>query len=582
MARKVIGIDFGSSQSSISMMTIGSSVAPELLRVGGGKNGMTIPTRMAIGINDGLVKAIGNEVRSYEKSSEAAGVKFVRDFKRYLGDPAAANSEEDSVRNANDYCRYTIKHLADIVRKHENIQTDQGDVLDPKEYVTCIAHPATWTDAQIAQLKAFAKDAGLPADSEEGVYTISEPEAAMHALRVKDSANFRFGDHPEHFMVIDFGGGTLDICIVKTGILGRNPRIVKESCTGDPFLGGKDFDDILEHLFFRQNSSLARKEMDHWELSELREKLKEAKEMFSLNFAKGNNKPAIPIDIPSGKFNFEISKEQFESLVKAKGYYDKIKQSIRKSMEAAGIDVPDITNVILTGGSSQWFFMENLVAQSLDLFGDKVVMSEDPYFDVATGCSVSIGRTDEPEMRPGVWIKWRLQGEKDWEKPKCLLLPARINLTKETQSQYIGSLLATQYVVPYRIEISWWSGVSEDELEQSQKDKNAVIEFYARSNSPILDALRGVSCAVRRKSYTPMKDEYQIYIQYQEDELGGKSYHFEILDVAAAKYEQALHSQGAEAVASMSRGHREEGDILPGYLSERSLLGFKGRKMVKL
>ena len=136
MARKVIGIDFGSSQSSISMMTIGSSVAPELLRVGGGKNGMTIPTRMAIGINDGLVKAIGNEVRSYEKSSEAAGVKFVRDFKRYLGDPAAANSEEDSVRNANDYCRYTIKHLADIVRKHENIQTDQGDVLDPKEYVT--------------------------------------------------------------------------------------------------------------------------------------------------------------------------------------------------------------------------------------------------------------------------------------------------------------------------------------------------------------------------------------------------------------------------------------------------------------
>ena len=98
----------------------------------------------------------------------------------------------------------------------------------------------------------------------------------------------------------------------------------------------------------------------------------------------------------------------------------------------------------------------------------------------------------------------------------------------------------------------------------------------------MLDALRGVSCAVRRKSYTPMKDEYQIYIQYQEDELGGKSYHFEILDVAAAKYEQALHSQGAEAVASMSKGHREEGDILPGYLSKRSLLGFKGRKMVKL
>ena len=67
MARKVIGIDFGSSQSSISMMTIGSSVAPEMIRVeriSGGTNGMAIPTQMAIGISDGLVKAIGNEVRS--------------------------------------------------------------------------------------------------------------------------------------------------------------------------------------------------------------------------------------------------------------------------------------------------------------------------------------------------------------------------------------------------------------------------------------------------------------------------------------------------------------------------------------
>ena len=579
MARKVIGIDFGSSQSSISMMTIGSSVAPEMIRVeriSGGTNGMAIPTQMAIGISDGLVKAIGNEVRSYEKSTEAAGVKFVRDFKRYLGDAASDNVEEDVVQHANDYCRDFIKHLADVVRKHENIQADHGDALNPEEYVTCIAHPASWTDAQVALLKQFAKEAGLPGDPDEGVYTISEPEAAMHALRVKDSVNFRFGDRPENYMVIDFGGGTLDICIVHTGILGRDPKIVKGSCTGDPRLGGKDFDDILENLFFRQNSSLSRKEMDHWELSELREKIKKAKEKFSLNFPK-NDDLKEPIEIPSGNFVFKLSKQQFGSLIEQKGIYDKIKDSIKKSLEFAGVDVPDITKVILTGGSSQWFFMPELIAQALDLFGDKVVMSEDPYFDVATGCAVSIGRTSEPKVRNGIWIRWRLQGEKEWKRPICILPPARINLAKETQSQYIGSLMATRYVVPYKIEISWWTGVSENELTKS--DKNAVIEFYARSNSPVFDALRGVVCGLRRKTYTPMKDEYQIYIQYKEDESEGMSYRFEILDVAAAKYEQTLHNLGAAAADNMPKGNREVGDILPGYLSRRSLLGFKDRKM---
>ena len=66
--------------------------------------------------------------------------------------------------------------------------------------------------------------------------------------------NFRFGNKPEHYMVIDFGGGTLDICIIKTDILGRTPKII--STSGDPQLGGKEFDEIIEHLFFRNNESI--------------------------------------------------------------------------------------------------------------------------------------------------------------------------------------------------------------------------------------------------------------------------------------------------------------------------------------
>ena len=55
MERKIIGVDFGNSQSSIAIMEIGSAGMPELLNVGGGRNGVTIPTLLALDPNDDTV-----------------------------------------------------------------------------------------------------------------------------------------------------------------------------------------------------------------------------------------------------------------------------------------------------------------------------------------------------------------------------------------------------------------------------------------------------------------------------------------------------------------------------------------------
>ena len=48
--RKVIGIDFGSSQSSIALMPIGSTHAPSLVKGDNGRK--TIPTLLAVDEND--------------------------------------------------------------------------------------------------------------------------------------------------------------------------------------------------------------------------------------------------------------------------------------------------------------------------------------------------------------------------------------------------------------------------------------------------------------------------------------------------------------------------------------------------
>lgn len=90
MARKVIGIDFGSSQSSIAIMDIGSTSVPELLNVGGGRGGVTIPTLLALDPNDDSVIAYGNDARKLklklkQNREEEGNVIFPDNFKRYLG-----------------------------------------------------------------------------------------------------------------------------------------------------------------------------------------------------------------------------------------------------------------------------------------------------------------------------------------------------------------------------------------------------------------------------------------------------------------------------------------------------------------
>lgn len=578
MERKVIGIDFGSSQSSVSIMEIGSTGVPELLNVGGGRNGVTIPTLLALDANDDSVIDYGNNVRKHYREEKSGSVKFASNFKRYLGRTPSPDAN-DSEKNANLYSRLFLKELASFVKNRFNVKE-----LDPKDYVTCVAHPATWDERQIALLKKYVADAGFPVDPDMGIYSVEEPVAAMHTLKIQQSLNFRFGNRPEHYMVIDFGGGTLDICVIKTDILGRTPKII--STSGDPTLGGRDFDEIIEHLFFRNNEGIAKSDLSNREIAELNEKFKEAKEAFSENFANGDVWTQ-PFHIARGQYSLTVSKQEFSNICIDRQIFEKIKKSIREALAKAKIDVSTIKKVILTGGSSKWFFLREIVAKEFSLGGDSIFNTEQPFTDVANGCAIKIGRPDAPPEKRGVWVRYKVDGDKVWSAPKCILKPAR-SIPTDEESLYIGTILGTQYVKPYRIVLSWWTGFEENNLEKSEDE--AIIEFYARSNVPFLDSIKGTIRALRHLSYDPIPDEYKIYLQYREDEAGGKKYRFEILDSAASIKEKkrlALRSMVSGEkdkvdYDNLPDGYKEVGDILPGYISFRAIGGLKVRKLMQL
>lgn len=212
--------------------------------------------------------------------------------------------------------------------------------------------------------------------------------------------------------------------------------------------------------------------------------------------------------------------------------------------------------------------------------GDSIFLTENPFTDVANGCAIAIGRPDAPPEKKGVWVRYSFEDGKSWSAPKNILKPARGNTSRETERMFICSIPATRYIAPYRITLSWWTGFDESNLSKS--GENAVIEFYARSNIPAFDSVKGIYQALRRQAYTPIKDEYKLYLQYKEDEAEGKKYRFEILDCAASIREQVRLRDGESNAEVLPSGHSEVGDILPGYISSRAICGIKTRKLIPM
>jgi molecular chaperone DnaK (HSP70) len=107
-----------------------------------------------------------------------------------------------------------------------------------------ITVPANWNPEQRRATAFAAKLAGFKGDAE----LLEEPVSALIALREKN--NFGLSKDRENVMVIDFGGGTCDICL-----LGVKERHIDLLDTRAAHIGGESIDGLLfsEYLDSIQN-----------------------------------------------------------------------------------------------------------------------------------------------------------------------------------------------------------------------------------------------------------------------------------------------------------------------------------------
>ncbi len=237
-----------------------------------------------------------------------------------------------------------------------------------------ITVPAYFDDAQRQATKDAATLAGLNV-----LRLINEPTAAAVAYGL-DSGNE--GVH----VIYDLGGGTFDISILKL----TQGVFEVMSTAGDSSLGGDDLDQAIVHWIMEQagiespSATLQR---------QLHDKAKAAKEALS-----EQDSALIEIDLGKGHhWQGELSLEQFEKLIKP--VIRKTIAPCRRALRDASIDVDDIEDVVMVGGSTRVPLVRQMVGE---FFETEPLVDIDPDKVVAIGAArqadVLVGNKSDDEM----------------------------------------------------------------------------------------------------------------------------------------------------------------------------------------
>ncbi|MES1905434.1 MAG: Endoplasmic reticulum chaperone BiP [Paramarteilia canceri] len=217
-----------------------------------------------------------------------------------------------------------------------------------------ITVPAYFHDNHRKATKEAAQLAGI-----NPLHILSEPVAA--AL-----ASSQLNDMQGHLVVIDIGGGTSDISVLKIdeGIFET------EATTGDLHLGGQDFDHLLVEMIQKKaaDSNIQIKDM-----AQLREQAEQIKIQLSTSQI---------ADIEHDEFSGTITRHQFE--VGMKPYLAKIKKLILDAIERSNLKPTDIKEFLLTGGSSRIPALHKLVK---DTFRKDPIFSSNPDHAIAIGAA---------------------------------------------------------------------------------------------------------------------------------------------------------------------------------------------------
>ena len=237
-----------------------------------------------------------------------------------------------------------------------------------------ITVPAYFNDAQRQATKDAGKIAGLNVQR-----IVNEPTAAALAYGF-DKKNI-----DQKILVFDLGGGTFDVSLLDLA-----DGVVEVLATnGDNHLGGDDWDqrviDWMADKFQQENGIDLRR--DPMALQRLKDAAENAKKELSAAQQAEINLPFITADATGPKhLNYTLTRVEFERITR--DLLDRCKAPVTKALRDANLQISQVNEVILVGGSTRMPAVQELVKQ---MTGKQPNMSVNPDEVVADGAAVQGG-----------------------------------------------------------------------------------------------------------------------------------------------------------------------------------------------
>ena len=369
---KVLGIDLGTTNSCVAVMEGGQGTV-----IPNSEGARTTPSVVAFGetITVGQIAKRGRVMKDKETIFSAKRLighswAEVEDMLKDLPYDTV-NGKNNSVDIKVGSKNYTPQEIsAEILRK---LKEDAESYLGQEVSHAVITVPAYFNDSQRQATKDAGKIAGL-----EVLRIINEPTAAAlaYGLDKKEDSTI---------LVFDLGGGTFDVSILE---LGDGVFEVKATA-GDSRLGGDDVDGVIVAYIAEEfkNSNGIDLRQDSQALQRLTEAAEKVKIELSTLSESTISLPFITADASGPKhLEMSISRAKFESLCDK--LFDKLKGPLNQAIKDADINISEIDEVVLVGGSTRIPAVKKIVK---DITGKEPNQGVNPDEVVAMGAAIQGG-----------------------------------------------------------------------------------------------------------------------------------------------------------------------------------------------
>lgn len=340
----IIGIDLGTTNSLAAVWKDGiSTLIPNAL-------GQFLTPSIVFAEENGSVwaGAMAKEKLLHSPDRGAAS------FKRHMGTEKVFH-----IGNR----RFTPQELSSLILKQ--LKQDAEAFLGEPVEEAVISVPAYFNDEQRYATREAGLLAGLKVER-----LVNEPSAAALACRMQT------GEENSEFLVIDFGGGTLDVSVVEC----FEQIIEIQAVSGDNHLGGNDFDQCIAEHFCREHH-LVFEELSAEEKTLLLKRAEQCKRALT-----GTSAAMMEFERNSEKLGLFLTQAQLIEICAP--LLTRLDGIIRRAMRDARKHISDIDQIVLVGGSCRMPAVQQYIATIL---GKKPYLAGNPDETVALGVGIYAG-----------------------------------------------------------------------------------------------------------------------------------------------------------------------------------------------